>query len=442
MPQRRHVPASLVALLAALTLFALLLVSVLMLEGIRASRPSVAHTRQVQAELSRARGTLADAETGQRGFLLTDDLTYLEPFTTADATMAATLAELKRLTADDPVQFRSVLDLERIALGNLAGLRSTIELYQDGDRAAALDVVRSNDGKVQMDQARRLIADMRAQEDQRLEDRSAALRRNFDRAMWLDAGAGLGLLALGFALFSIHRDIARREVLEKALREETTFQQQFIGILGHDLRNPLMAIAMSASQLRGLSGKESTIVTRIASSAARMSRMIDQLLDLTRARMGDSLPVQPRPGINLSDVVTSVVDELQTAHPEAHLKVELENDVQGNWDPDRISQVISNLVGNAILHGDGIVAVRVRRSNGSATLEVHNGGAPIPVEVLPRIFEPFRRAARDGGTDAHGLGLGLFIAEQIVTAHGGSIEVRSRDGEGTLFAVGLPLTRG
>src|SRR5258706_6567831 len=188
MPQRRHVPASLVALLAALTLFALLLVSVLMLEGIRASRPSVAHTRQVQAELSRARGTLADAETGQRGFLLTDDLTYLEPFTTADATMAATLAELKRLTADDPVQFRSVLDLERIALGNLAGLRSTIELYQDGDRAAAPDVVRSNDRQVQMDQARRLIADMRAQEDQRLEDRSATPRRNFDRAIGLDAG--------------------------------------------------------------------------------------------------------------------------------------------------------------------------------------------------------------------------------------------------------------
>ncbi len=171
MPQRRHVPASLVALLAALTLFALLLVSVLMLEGIRASRPSVAHTRQVQAELSRARGTLADAETGQRGFLLTDDLTYLEPFTTADATMAATLAELKRLTADDPVQFRSVLDLERIALGNLAGLRSTIELYQDGDRAAALDVVRSNDGKVQMDQARRLIA-----------ERGSAARGPFGRA--------------------------------------------------------------------------------------------------------------------------------------------------------------------------------------------------------------------------------------------------------------------
>jgi len=143
----------------------------------------------------------------------------------------------------------------------------------------------------------------------------------------------------------------------------------------------------------------------------------------------------------LSDVVTSVVDELQTAHPEAHLKVELENDVHGTWDPDRISQVVSNLVGNAILHGDGIVAVRVRRSNGSATLEVHNGGAPIPVDALPRIFEPFRRAARDGGTDTRGLGLGLFIADQIVTAHGGRIDVRSREGEGTLFAVGLPLTR-
>jgi signal transduction histidine kinase len=440
-PERRHVRASLVALLAAATLCALLFVNAMTLEGIRSSRPWIAHNRETQAALSRMRAALVDAETGQRGFLLTGDSDYLEPFKATDETMPMALAELKRLTTDDHLLQRGVAEIERLALQKMAEIHKTIDLYRRSEPSAALAIVHSNEGKALMDDARRVIAEMRAQEDLQLEERTSATRRKFDRATWIDAGAGLGLLVLGLILFAVHRDIARREVLENALREAARIQQQFIGILSHDLRNPLSAILMTTGQLeRAFPATHSDAVRRIASSTVRMSRMIHQLLDLTGARLGDGIPVEPQPETNLSEVVRTAVEELMAAHPEAHVKMEVDEGVDGAWDPDRMGQVVSNLVANAIAYGDGPVHVRVSRANGSAILEVHNGGASIPADVLPRIFEPFRRATHDGETSARGLGLGLFIAERIVAAHGGKIDVRSADAEGTTFTVGLPLS--
>jgi len=179
---------------------------------------------------------------------------------------------------------------------------------------------------------------------------------------------------------------------------------------------------------------------RIASSAARMRRMVEQLLDLTRARLAGGIPVQPTPGTNLADVARGAVEELRVAHPEAQLTVHATAQISGEWDADRMAQVVSNLVGNAISHGaGGPVDVQVKGANGSAILEVHNGGAPIPADLLPRIFDPFRQAMP--ATVAHGLGLGLFITRQIVLAHGGTIGVVSAQPEGTTFKVVLPSQR-
>jgi signal transduction histidine kinase len=428
-----------VALLAAAPLVALVVVTALILQGIRSSRPWIARTREVQALISRTRGALVDAETAQRGFLLTGDVAYLEPLSGGDALVHASLADLKRLTLDDPLQRHNVDELERLVVEKMAEVRRTIELHQSGEPTQALAVVRSNDGKALMDRARRLIEEMRAYEDKGLEERTTAMRRAFDGATGIAMIAGGGLVALGFVLFAVHRDIARREALESALREEGKFQQQFIGILSHDLRNPLSSIAMSAGQLRRSPAMDRLdVATRIESSAARMGRMIDQLLDLTRVRLSDGIPISPRPETSLRDVVNAVVDELRSAYPMARLRMELGEDVRGTWDPDRISEVVSNLVGNAIRYGDGTVDVRVAKADASAVLEVHNDGEPIPADVLPAIFAPFRRATTGQEGNGHGLGLGLFITERIVAAHGGSVAVRSTSSEGTTFTVGLP----
>ena len=184
---------------------------------------------------------------------------------------------------------------------------------------------------------------------------------------------------------------------------------------------------------------QATVLGRIGSSAARMDRMVEELLDLTRARLAGGIPVDLKPGTNLALIAGAAVDELRVAHPQARVSVDAPREVNGEWDPDRMAQVVSNLVANAIQHGGrSEVEVRLRRANASAILEVHNGGPPIPLDLLPRIFEPFRRGAKTGARQAQGLGLGLFIAEQIVLAHGGKIRVRSTEAEGTYFTITLP----
>jgi signal transduction histidine kinase len=348
---------------------------------------------------------------------------------------------VKRLTRDDAAQGASIAELEWLISAKLGELQKTIELYEAGQPAAALAIVQSDQGKSIMDSARRAIGQIRTRADELLQERTAKARRTFVLAMWIDGCAGLGLLALGGMLFRINRDLARRKALEKELREVLAFQEQFVGILGHDLRNPLGAISMSAELLLrsgALPEQQSVSAKRISTTAARMNRLVAQLLDLTLARRAGGIPIEARNETNLSQVVTGAVEELRAAHPAADIQLVAAADVLGRWDADRIAQVITNLVGNAIAYGTGPVHVRVSDGRASALLEVHNGGPPIAADRLPRIFEAFRRAGDDRGTPARGLGLGLFIAEQIVAAHGGKIEVRSGDSEGTTFSVRLP----
>jgi signal transduction histidine kinase len=423
-------------------LFALFVVDLTTLSSIDSSRAWIAHTREIQNVLSRTRAALVDAETGQRGFLLTGEDDYLDPLRTARQLVPSLVAEAKQMTEGDAPQQAGVMELESLAASKLNELESTVEVYRRGDAAGAVRMVRSDRGKVLMDQIRELVSRMRAQEDAGLEARTAKARRNLDFAIWIDVGAGVGLLLLGFVLFKINRDIARRQELEKALREAARFEQQCMGILSHDLRNPLSAVSMAVALLQrqpGLAPRQLDAVERIGSSAARMARMIDQLLDTTRARIGGGIPVAPKPETNLAEVASGAVEELRAAHPEAELQLDADQNVCGWWDPDRMTQVISNLVSNAIVYGVGPIAVRVKNADASAILEVHNGGPPIPADFLPRIFQAFRRQpASDHAAPSGGLGLGLFIAERIVVAHGGKIDVRSAAAEGTTFRISLP----
>ena len=445
MTARRRLRVPLIALAAAGTMFALLVVNVFTQIGVHGTRTWITRARDIQNAITRTRSALVDAESGQRGYLLTGDVSYLEPFGAAKANLPELLAVARKWASADPDEAERIRELERLVSAKMTEVANTIDLYQKGQREQALAIFRDKRGETIMNDVRRLVAELRAHEDRLLEARTAAARRNLDIALWFDAIAVAGLIALGFMLLSIHRDLARREVLETALRDAARAQEQLIGIVSHDLRNPVSAISMATTMLErrgGLPAGAERDIKRIASSSTRMMRMLTQLLDHTRTQAGSGIPVDRHPGTNLSELVGAAVDELRAAHPETELTLDAQDGIVGDWDPDRMAQVVSNLVGNAIAYGGGsLIEVRLRNGNGTAVLEVHNGGAPIASEALASLFKPFQGEPGQRKERARGLGLGLFISQQIVLRHGGTIDVRSEATDGTTFRVELPTSK-
>ncbi len=240
------------------------------------------------------------------------------------------------------------------------------------------------------------------------------------------------------------------EAIDEALTAATSrymemvdrYRDQFIGILGHDLRNPIGAISMGASTLArspGLDAATIRVIARIQSSARRMDRMVCDLLDLTRARLTAGIPIRRAP-TDLAPICRQVVAELKEVHPHEPLRFAWKGDLHGQWDADRLAQVVSNLVGNALQHGtkETPVTLIARGDSNEVVLEVHNEGPPIPPAVTGTLFEPMVHHQPEPAGAATSLGLGLFIAEQVVTAHGGKIGFTSTADEGTTFTVHLP----
>jgi sigma-B regulation protein RsbU (phosphoserine phosphatase) len=233
--------------------------------------------------------------------------------------------------------------------------------------------------------------------------------------------------------------------LEAAIRSEaeratTRFHEEMLGIVGHDLRNPLAAMGAGIELLRlhGADPESERVLRRVENSVRRMTTIVDQLLDVTRARLGTGIPVN-RNALGLQPLIASVLDELRLAY-KTTVFVLHGNDVEGVWDGDRLGQVISNLAGNAAQYGKagGPVTIDVASTAGVATIAISNPirGAPIPHEVLETMFDPFERGR--GGEHPGGLGLGLYIVREIVRAHDGTIDVTS-SATGTTFRVVLPL---
>jgi PAS domain S-box-containing protein len=224
------------------------------------------------------------------------------------------------------------------------------------------------------------------------------------------------------------------------LKETVRFNEIFTGMLGHDLRNPLGAI-MAAAQIAVRRSEGVALekpLARILKSGERMATMIDQLLDFTRVRVGAGIPIDPRPA-DVATVMRQAVDELSDTHADWHFSFERDGDTLGVWDSDRILQVFSNLVANAVQHGSREHGVRVRMGGSEpdvVSVRIHNMGA-IPTLVLPRLFEPMAGGDRRR-SNSRGLGLGLYISREIVKAHGGEIQVDTSPEGGTTFSVRLP----
>lgn len=217
------------------------------------------------------------------------------------------------------------------------------------------------------------------------------------------------------------------------LRESLELAETFVAVLGHDLRSPLASVVGAAGLLAQYDDPlVRRCVERLRSSSSRMTAMIEQLTDLTRARLGGGLPLAPVP-CEVGPVVARVVGEHEGAG--ATVTLRLLGDTWCEVDPDRLGQVASNLIGNAVRHGGGgRVTVSVDGEGAAVLLSVHNQGA-VPDEVRGSLFEPFRKGRE---RSREGLGLGLYIARQVALAHGGDISFTSTPEAGTTFTLTLP----
>jgi PAS domain S-box-containing protein len=259
----------------------------------------------------------------------------------------------------------------------------------------------------------------------------------FDRGQVVRDAAGRAVRMVGAM-----QDITERRAAEREAKRRAEFEQLLIGIVGHDLRNPLSAITMATTTLlrrEGLDARQRKGLGRVLSSAERATRMLRDVLDFTQARLGGGIPMQPRL-LDLHELTRQVVDEVRLAWPERRLEVESRGDGRGLWDADRLAQVITNLVNNALEYSPGHcpVWVRTHGTRDAVVLSVHNAGPAIPPELRARLFEPMKGRDATGARERRGLGLGLFIVKHIVDAHGGGLRVHSSDSEGTTFRVRLP----
>lgn len=247
------------------------------------------------------------------------------------------------------------------------------------------------------------------------------------------------------ALARLHRSaITHTQLLEERERELQTvarFREEFIGIVGHDLRTPLSAIVAGAHvlSLDPQAAHDMTTTGRILSSANRMARMIDDLLDFTRGRIGGGIPIQRRL-VSTREVCQRVIDELGASHPGRVITLASTGDDRAELDPDRIAQMVSNLVANALRYSppESVVGVEIAGSAHDVTLRITNAGTPITSSDLAGIFEPFRRGRAQASNTGEGLGLGLYIVERIARAHDGAVSVSSSAEDGTGFTVRLP----
>jgi len=231
--------------------------------------------------------------------------------------------------------------------------------------------------------------------------------------------------------FQLHR---QRQDLTETLR----LNEELMAVVGHDLRNPLNVVLMTTKLLANSTDPHlKKCVDRLQSSGTRMLHIIEELFDLSRARLGGGIPIERQP-LDLEAVTRKTVAEFEAINPSRQIDVIVSGDMRGSWDVGRLGQVLSNLIGNALRHGSVTVPITVTLigSEPEVIASVHNGGHIAP-DLMPRLFEPFQSGV-GRRTRAEGLGLGLYIVQQIVQAHGGDVQVKSSPEDGTTFEIRLP----
>jgi signal transduction histidine kinase/CheY-like chemotaxis protein len=404
---------------------------------------------------------LKDAETGQRGYVLTGDQAYLEPYHTAVQTIRRHDNELKRLAAANPALAPRIVHLQTESAAKLKELADTIAERTNVGFEAARNRVRAGDGKRSMDairaEARALVADEKTQRTS-LQAEAAGMASQTRSAVVLSTVVMCLLTAIFFIEFrrssmqrtalmhraetALHLEATARSAAERASR----VKDEFLATLSHELRTPLNAI-LSWTALMQMESSDPAVFERgletIERNAKSQARLIDDLLDMSRIVSGKTRLIVTE--VDLAPILTSVVDIVRPAADAKNIRLLTAIDSHAGGvsaDPERIRQVLWNLLSNAIKFTpkDGRIDVRLEQVDSHVEVVVTDSGQGIDPAFLPHIFDRFRQAD-SSTTRAHGgLGLGLAIAKHLVELQGGAIRANSAgNGLGASFTVTMPI---
>ncbi|MEA2572410.1 MAG: hypothetical protein QOI24_4411 [Acidobacteriota bacterium] len=435
--------------LAAAFLFAVIAVNglisshelVMVTDRFRASRNS----DSIVEEMNEALGALRDAESGQRGYLLTGRSGYLQPYYDGRARVEKHIERLRILTAADPVQHPRVVNLRDAVETKLNELAGTIARYRTDGPQAALGMVMTNQGNDLMMHVRSLAAELMKQErTTRATQRASATSSSERAARMIMLTSAVAALLLLITLLQIDRATrAERDARERS-ESANRIKDEFIATVSHELRTPLTAILGWSRIL--IDERRSELLSEglrtIESCAAVQARLIDDLLDVSRIMSGKMrLSIRT---IDLAEVTRAGVDSVRTAADAkgVELRLDLDEQIRVSADPDRMQQVVWNLVSNAVKFTPrgGRINVRLQRTDSQAVIVVQDSGEGIGADFLPHVFDPFRQADASKARVHKGLGLGLSIVNYLVQAHGGTVRATSAGrGEGATFRVSLPI---
>ena len=439
------------------------------LSALASSSARVQRSYDVLQTLGDLNTALIDTETNQRGYLLTQDVTYLTQYDASIAQIKLSLTELRRLSANEPATQSAIEHLERLAGAKLDELQQLVHASQQGKHPWAITMLSQGEGKRLMAAFQRDSAELEAVQRRLLElRREQEHQARLSSEAVLAATVVLSLLLVGAAAKISRRFDERRRMLEKEIAERrraeeyresllvservarceaeraTRLKDEFVATLSHELRTPLNAIVGWASIL-GRDRRPETIaqgVEVIERNAKLQAQMIEDLLDMSRILSGKLLFEMQK--TDLARVIEAAVEAVRPTADAKGIVIATSFEATSlvNGDPGRLQQVAWNLLANALKFTPraGRVEVQLRESGGQAQISVSDSGQGIKPEFLPFVFDRFRQA--DASTTRHhgGLGLGLSIVKNLVEMHGGTVSVHSAgERQGATFTVLLPL---
>lgn len=408
----------------------------------------IAHTELVLGDLEAIANNLDNAETGQRGYILTGITSYLDPYQSSRANIKGRLDALSNDLDNDSSQRMSLAQLNLLVSEKYAEMQQTIDLRRDGQPQQAEQIVLDGSGQQLMDQIRAVLATMRSREDALLHGEERDARTSLtELSITFAFAAVVDLALLGIIGWLVYRTLHERERLLTREREAVQSRDQFLSVASHELKTPLTALLTNAQLLERRMVREGQSsdasrrsVTTIVRQTQRLRMLIDAMLDISRIANGQ-LDIE-RQRLDLAALARDVVDEVapSTDHhmivydgPATHV------DVVG--DRMRLEEVLLNLLQNAVKYSPdgGAVMLMLRNDERDVSVTVRDEGIGIPAEDLPRLFERFYRATNAQSSRISGMGIGLSVVRDVVALHGGEVTVESVEDQGTTFTIRMPL---
>jgi signal transduction histidine kinase len=417
-----------------------------------------AHIRKVLEQLKTVSSDIKDAETGQRGYLLTGNGNYLEPYLAAVAKIRSEIQELKTLTANNPNQQRQLDALNALVTEKVAELDQTIDLRRDKGFEAAQQVVLTDHGKQVMDKIRTIIQELEQEEAKEREQLLQKVQTNDQKDTFISTtGIVLSFVLLYFVYYTLKRELMARRQAEWALQKLNAeiyealesekklneLKSRIVTVISHEYRTPLTTILSSAELLEYYNHKWSqekqiSHLHRIQSAANHLTELVKDMLDISQAESG-RLEFNPS-SLDLESFCRQLVEELKTSDAGEHSIsfVFVGNCSSCVVDEKLLRQVLTNLLLNAMKYSDKDSTIRfeLQCQEDAIAIQIQDQGIGIPPEDQSRLFQPFERGTNVGTIS--GTGLGLAIVKKLLDLQGGQITVESRVGVGTTFIVTLP----